>query len=285
MRRTLAIALAALTVCGCAARNGGERTGAAPIKTGRIVTLVPSFADDVAAVGAARQLVGVSAFTDVPHAERLPRVADAGSVDAEAIVALRPTLVIGIPAQARLTEALRGANVPVVLLPDDTYDQIFVNLRAIGALTGHVRDAAAMVRRLQRETAVLHARTHRYARRPSVFVALGTAPLWTAGSGSYIATLIALAGGRNAAANLAAPYGEYSGEALLRDQPDAIVSDPATHLEAVAEREPWRSLRAVRLHRVYVANPDIIERPGPAYNRGVAWLIERLTPLAQKPVR
>ena len=43
--------------------------------------------------------------------------------------------------------------------------------------------------------------------------------------------------------------------------------------------QPWRSLRAVQAGRVYVlADADILERPGPRYNDGLAWLIARLHP-------
>jgi iron complex transport system substrate-binding protein len=275
--------IASLTVLlgGCSFHSDERRK----VKAGgasRVVALVPSFADDLYAIGAGSQLVGVSAFTDVPQAKRLPRVADASSVDVEAIVALSPSVVIGIPSQSRFVQPLQRAHIPVVLLPDDSYERIFTNLRVVGALTGRQRQATAAVVGLQRETAALRALTQRFARRPSVFVVLGSGPIWTAGSGSYITTLIALAGGRNAAEDLHAAYGEYSAEALLRDQPDLLVADPMTHLDAVVDREPWRSLRAVRLHRVYDVNPDIIERPGPNYNQGVRWLLDRVSPLARR---
>jgi iron complex transport system substrate-binding protein len=246
----------------------------------RLVTLVPSFADDAYAIGAGGQLVGVSAFTDAPQAKLLPRVADAASIDAEAIVALRPSLVVGIPAQSRLIEPVRRAGVRVVLLPDDSYASIFANLRAIGAMTGHAREAETTIARLRRETNAIAARTKRYARRPSVFVVLGVAPIWTAGKQSYISTLIELAGGTNAAGDLHAAYAEYSAEALVRRQPDLLVADAAMRLDAVIDREPWRSLRAVRLHHVYEVDPALIERPGPAYNRGLRWLADRVRPLA-----
>jgi ABC-type Fe3+-hydroxamate transport system substrate-binding protein len=48
----------------------------------------------------------------------------------------------------------------------------------------------------------------------------------------------------------------------------------------VLDREPWRSLRAVQLHHVYSVDPDLLERPGPSYNDGLRWLVDRLTPLA-----
>jgi ABC-type Fe3+-hydroxamate transport system substrate-binding protein len=249
----------------------------------RVVALIPSIAEDLYAVGAGSQVVAVSAFTDLPQARGLPRVADVSSVDVERIVALRPDVVIGIPSQARQVEPLRRAGLRVALLPDDTYDQIFTNLRAVGDLTGHHAEAAATIGRLQRETAQLQARTRRFTRRPSLFVVLGSGPIWTAGSTSYISTLIELAGGVNAASDLHAAYSEYSAEALLRAAPDALVSDPAVHLDAVLDREPWRSLRAVTLHRVYSMDPRLVLQPGPNYNQGLRWLIERLTPLAMQP--
>lgn len=247
----------------------------------RIVALVPVVADDLFALGAGSQLVGVSSFTDEPRARSLPRVADFTSVDAERIVALHPDVVVGIPSQGRLIGPLRRAGIDVVLLPDDAFEDIFSNLRAIGALCGRQRQAAGLIDRLRRTTALLHARTRAFTRRPSVFVVLGNAPIWTAGSSSYIATLIGLAGGANAARDLHAAYGEYSAEALLRAQPDVLVTDPAIHLDATLDREPWRSLQAVRLRRVYTVEPAaIVERPGPRYNEGIRWLFDRLAPLA-----
>lgn len=251
----------------------------------RVVALVPSLVEDVVAVGAARTLVGTSVFVDdVPAAKGLPRVADFDSVDAERIVALRPDLVVGIPSQARYIAPLRRAGIRVVLIRDDTYADIFSALREVGALTGHRREAERAIAALQARSARIVARTHAFVRHPSVFVALGTGPIWTVGRGSYIASLIALAGGRNAAVALDRPYGEYSAEALLRAQPDAIVTDPDVRLKDSLSREPWRSLRAVRAGHIYVVNPTaILARPGPRYVEGLAWLVARLTPLATKP--
>jgi iron complex transport system substrate-binding protein len=179
-----------------------------------------------------------------------------------------------------LTEPLRRAHLRVVLLPDDSYQSIFANIKTLGALTGRQSEARATIAALQRKTAELTALTKSYARHPSVFVVLGSGPIWTAGANSYITTLIALAGGRNAANDLRAAYGEYSPEALVRRQPDLLVADAAIHLGASLDREPWRSLNAVRQGHVYTVNPDLIERPGPAYNDGLQWLIERIRPLA-----
>lgn len=277
-------ALAALVlaaVAACAAPPQPSKNPAIGTPHARVVALVPFAADDVYAIGAGSQLLAVSSFTDEPRAHRLPRVADFTSIDTEKIVALHADLAVGIPSQARLVDPLRRAGIKVVLLPDDGYDEIFENLRAIGALCGREKQADEAVARLQRTTMLLHARTRAFARHPSVFVVLGSGPVWTAGSTSYIAKLIALSGGTNAAGDLHAAYGQYSAEALLRAQPDVLVADPAVHLGAAIDREPWRSLRAVRLGHVYTVDPAaIIMQPGPNYNEGLRWLVERLAPLA-----
>ena len=241
----------------------------------RIVAMIPSVTEDLFAIGAGPHVVGVSAFTDYPPpAVRLPAVVSAGSIDAERIVALHPDLAIGIPAQRTFAAELTRAGVRSVLLPDDGYDDIARNLRAIGRLTGHVNEANALIARLQARTAALRRTVRSRARPPTAFVVLGAAPIFTVGRGSYIAHLIALAGGRNAADDVALPYARYSGETLLARQPDVLIVDPAVHLETVLDRAPWNGLRAVRAHRVFtLSDPAILERPGPRYNDGLAWLI------------
>ncbi|MEA2664121.1 MAG: cobalamin transport system substrate-binding protein [Candidatus Eremiobacteraeota bacterium] len=256
-------------------------SAAPPAAPQRVVSLVPSLTEDLFALGAGARVVGVSNYADYPPAaRRLPVVASFASVDAERIVALRADLVLGITAQAGIAADLRRTGIPVRLLRDDSLDDVYANLRAVGDLTGTRARAESLVRALRARTAAL-ARTRPARKRPpTVFVVLGTAPIFTVGQGSYIAQLLALAGARNAAADVRVPYARYSAEALLARQPDALVVDPAVGLAGVLDRAPWNALRAVREHRVYtLPDPAILERPGPRYNVGLAWLIRILREL------
>ncbi len=242
----------------------------------RIVSLVPSMTEDLFAVGAGDRVVGVSSYTDFPpRAKRLPVVATFASVATERIVALHADLAIGIDAQDRLAGDLRRAGIPVQLLHDDSYDDIFRNLTTIGTTTGHRDAAIALVNRLRARTRALVRSVAPRSRKPAVFVVLGVAPVFTVGKGSYIATLIEMAGGRNAAADINAPYARYSAEALVARQPDVLVVDPSVRLSDVLAQPPWNALRAVKQHHVYTL-PDaaILERPGPRYNDGLVWLID-----------
>jgi iron complex transport system substrate-binding protein len=277
--RLCALAALVTALAACGYRTTTVKTIAVvngPVK--RVVTLVPSMAEDLFAVGAGNAVVGVSAYSDAPaQAKQLPQIATFASISSERIVALHPDLAVGIVSQDRLVADLRRAGIPVLLLHDDSYADIFNNLTALGTVTGHAAEATAFVRQLHARTAAILRTVKPNARKPSVFVVLGTAPIFTVGRGSYIDALIAMAGGRNAAADIAAPYARYSAEALVARQPDVLIADPDIHLNDVLNRAPWTSLRAVREHHLYVL-PDaaILERPGPRYNDGLAWLVSML---------
>jgi len=269
-------------LAGCAARSTTSVPSGVPPQQRHVVSLIPSLTEDLFAIGAGPQVVAVDQISaQLPAAHKLPVVGNFSSINTERILVLHPDLVVGIPAQERLLQPLARAGIAHTLLRDDSFDDLFTDLERLGALSGHTSSAHALQKQLRARTKQLVRGMH-HKRVPSVFVVLDTNPIYTAGRPSYIATLIRLAGGRNAADNLAPAYASYSAEALLRLQPDALISDPSAHLEAVLHNEPWRSLHAVSNHHVYIVDPaDILERPGPRYNEGLAWLIARLAPLAQ----
>jgi iron complex transport system substrate-binding protein len=240
----------------------------------RIVSLIPSLTEDLFAIGAGPMVVGVSEYTDYPPAAAsLPVVATAASADAERIVQLHPDVVVGIASQRAPADDVRKAGIRTVLLSDDGFEDIFRNIEALGLLTGRVEEAHALTDRLRERTTALMRTVRKHNRAPRVFVVLGVGPIFTVGEGSYIGKLIALAGGTDAA-GIRDAYGAYSAEALLAVQPDVLVADPTVQLQSVLDRPPWNALRAVREHRIaYLPDPAILERPGPRYNDGLAWLI------------
>ena len=247
----------------------------------RIVTLMPSFAEDLCAMGEGARIVGVSQYGRTGSCARnAPVVGNFASIDAEKIVALHPDVVVGIPAQRRLVQALQRAGIRTLFLRDESYADIFSDIERLGSITGRERAARRLDAALRAKTRALQA-SEGFARRPSVFVVLQAQPIWTVGPQSYISTLLRLAGGRNAVPHLPLAYAQYGAEALIRLQPDAIVTGSDTNLPSLLSREPWRSLRAVREHRVFVIpDPGEIERPGPRYNEALSWLIDRLRPLS-----
>ncbi|GAC1652670.1 MAG: cobalamin-binding protein [Vulcanimicrobiaceae bacterium] len=272
------VLLAAMSLIGCMRPEAVG--GAHPLHAGRearIVSLMPSLTEDLIAIGAGPQLVAVDQYSeDVLGPRKLPVVANFSSINAERIVALHPDLIVGIPAQERLLQPLLRAGIQRALFSDDSFADIFADIGGLGRLTNREVASERLQQRLRARTQELR-RLIRYHRVPSVFVVLDTNPIYTVGRRSYMSTLIGMAGGRNAAQALQVAYASFGAEALLRLQPDVLVTDKTTGLQAVLQTEPWKSLRAVAQHHVFVVDPAaILERPGPRYNEGLSWLIAHL---------
>lgn len=242
---------------------------------------MPSLTEDLCALGARRQLVGVSQFSnDIPCAHGVPQVNNFAGVDSEMVIRLHPDVVVGIDQQRLMTAPLRAAGITTQFFADDRFEDLFTDIQRLGAISGHQAPAQRLIRALHARTATLVA-GERFKRRPSVFFVEQAVPIWTIGPGSYIAQLISLAGGRLATRALVQPYAQYNAEALVRLDPDVIVATQDARLASVLGSPPWRSLRAVREHHVYILpNSALLVRPGPRYNEGLSWLIERLRPLA-----
>src|SRR6266446_6208985 len=111
----------AIAAIGCGAPRIAAATG-----TRRIVSLAPSVTETLFAVGAGADVVGVSQYCDYPPQVRdLPRVGSFLTPNLEAIIALRPTLVVGLELSSDVREirALNSMGYPVLLVSDDSLQQ------------------------------------------------------------------------------------------------------------------------------------------------------------------
>ena len=84
------------------------------------------------------------------------------------------------------------------------------------------------------------------------------------GPGSFINSIIELAGGAPVTADAEAPWLEYSLEQLLQDDPDVIlVSSDAGDPALLADAEGYKDLTAVKEGRAYSIDANTSSRPGP----------------------
>ena len=100
---------------------------------------------------------------------------------------------------------------------------------------------------------------------------------WKSGTGSFINTMIELAGGKCITADQAAPWIEYSLEDLAAADPDIILLDSSMgSTEALAEVAGYKDLTAVRNGNVYAIDADVFTRPGPRIGEAVLEISEIL---------
>src|SRR5262245_41591018 len=122
-----------------------------PGKVQRVVTLAPSITEMVIAMGAGGTLVGVSRFDEDKSVAALPRVGGFVDPSVEAVIALKPDLVLVQPGPGnqRPVERMAELGVPVLLLPLHTVADTLAALRAVGQALGREKEAAAIVSRIE----------------------------------------------------------------------------------------------------------------------------------------
>jgi len=246
----------------------------------RIVSLAPHATELLFAAGAGRRVVGVSAFSDYPQAARsLPQVSGGMRLDMERILALKPDLAVGWRTgntRADL-DKLAALGIPVFFAEPQRLDAVPETLLRLGLLAGSEREAKSAAAAYREELARLRAR-YRERRPVRVFFQISLQPLMTLNHAHLTSDLLALCGGRNVFAtyDLIAP--EVSVEAVMLQDPDAILfSDELGTADGM--RDWWSqrvSLRAVRAKRVYVVPATLVLRQSPRVLQGVQQVCEAL---------
>ena len=238
---------------------------AAPAR--RIVSLAPNITENLYAAGAGSFIVGVSDYSDYPHAaQQLPRLGSSDSLDLEAIVALRPDLVIawksGNPA-AHLAK-LKALGLPLFISETQKIDDIAQSIARFGELAGTSVVAAAAARAFRARLADL---SSRYARRPKVrtFYQIWNKPLLTVNGKQLISDVMRLCGAENVFADLAQLAPTVSVEAVLAADPEAIVASGMDEArpEWLDMWQRWTDLTATARGNLFFVPPDLINRQTP----------------------
>jgi cobalamin transport system substrate-binding protein len=245
------------------------RTVQVPSDPQRIVALAPSVTEMIYAEKQQHRLVGVTRFSNYPPAARkLPKVGSYIQLDVERIVALRPDLVIAIKDGNPLSavKQLEEVGLPVYAVNPLDLESVMQSMLALGDLMGAQARARRVVGGMQARIDKVRTCLSQTSRRPRVFFQIGVSPIVSVGSDTFIHTLITMAGGVNLAAG-SAPYPRYSREQVIGLAPDVMVissMERHTQFEQVrAEWMQWPAIPAVRDHAIYIAPPDLFDRPSP----------------------
>jgi iron complex transport system substrate-binding protein len=196
----------------------------APAQVKRVVTLAPSLSEIVLALGAGDRLAGVTRFDDDPRTASLPRIGGYNDPQPEAVLAVKPDLVLAEPAPANRgpVETLARLGVPVDAFPLATVEDIENAVTGIAQLLGKGREGESLRERI--EQARTRSRTRaRGLPRVRALLVFGLDPLVVAGRRSFAGELLEDAGGANAAGDGDAPFFRMSAEGAVRAAPDVIV--------------------------------------------------------------
>lgn len=250
----------------------------------RIATLAASLTEIVFALGQGHRLCGVEQFSDYPPAARkLPKLGSYISPDVERIVALRPDLCLAIKDgnPYHIVARLEGLGIPVYAVDPRNLQGVIATVLEIGRLLKASPQAETLAADLARRYHRLISLVARIDRRPKVFFQIGTSPIVSAGSHTFLDELITTAGGLNLAAGKVS-YPRFSQEQVLALQPEVIVITSMTRGE-VFERvkaawSRWTTLPAARDHKIFLVDSDIVDRPSPRIFDGLEVLFRLFHP-------
>ncbi len=268
--------------------DGLGRSVAVPAAPRKIISLAPSNTEILFAIGAGPRVVGRDDHSNFPaEAGLLPALGTSGGkLDRERIVDLGPDLILAaeINSPEQVT-AIAGLGLTVFRLANPRgFDGLQENVRLAGRLVGCEEAASRLAESLGERVRAVARRLEGVAARPLVFYEIDASDPsrpWTAGPGTFLGTLITLAGGENFGAAYGTSFPRASTEEILLKDPAVIVLGDARFgitPDAVRRRSGWDRIAAVRAGRIYSFDDDLATRPGPRLVDGLEILAALLHP-------
>ena len=242
---------------------------------GRIISMVPSHSETLCAIGACGKLVGVDKYSDYPQqVARLPKVGDLFAPDVEAMVALKPDLVL-VSKYSKLEGPLTQAGIPTIALDMEKYDEVFSKTLTLGRIVNREAQAKNVVLNIRRDIAKVEILTKNAVRKPTAYFEIDPTP-YSIGPNSFMGVLLTKAGARNIIPASLGDFPKVDPELIVKANPELMLG---LTRQAAAARPGWSGLKAVRSGRVLDIPKDlntILSRPGPRMGqalRGLARLV------------
>ncbi len=258
--------------------TGREVRLAAPAQ--RIVSLAPHITETLFAAGAGAKLVGAVEFSDYPEAaRRLPRIGRYDRFDLEAILALKPDLVIGWASgnPAAPVAQLEALGLTLYRSQPNATEDVAADLERFGRLAGTSKVADRAAADFRQRLASLRG-TYSALPPVRVFYEIWNAPLMTVGKPQIISDAIRLCGGENVFGQLPQMAPTVSVEAVLAANPEAVVASGMgdSRPEWLDEWKKWPRLTATARGNLFHIHPDWMQRHTPRLLDGTETLCRHL---------
>jgi cobalamin transport system substrate-binding protein len=235
----------------------------------RIVSLSPTATEMLFAIGADGPLVAVDDQSNYP-----PQVLDKPhdlsgyQPNVEAIAAIKPDLVLIGDDSSGLSKQLQALGLTTWVGPAaSSFDDVYTQIEQLGALTGHIGEAAQLVSQMQTEISAAVAAVPKPSKPMTYYHELDNT-YYSVTENTFIGQVYALFGLQSIAdtQEVSSDYPQLSAESIITANPDFIFladggfgESPAT----VAARPGWANLKAVTGGNVVVVDADISSRWGP----------------------
>ena len=251
----------------------------------RIVSLLPSLTETVCELGQCARLVGVDRYSNYPASvKKLPQVGGGLDPNIEAVVALKPDLVL-MATSSRSGERLQSLGIKVLALEPKTHADVKRVLEKVGQVLG-VANAQSIWRIIDAATSAAAQSLPKSLDASRVYFEVDPGP-YGAGESSFIGETLTRLGVKNIIPAKLGPFPKLNPEFIVRANPDVIMIGQRS-VDSMAQRPGWVSMRAMREHRLCVftaEQSDMLVRPGPRMAEGARLMAQCLVDKAGVQVR
>ncbi len=245
----------------------------------RVVSVLPSTTETLCALGLCERLVGVDDYSDFPASvSKLPKVGGLYNPNIEAMVALKPDLVV-VSKYGKLAESLAAAGITVLAINPETYDEVFSKTLVLGRVMNREAQAKILVIQMRRDIAKIEILTKNAVRKPTAYYEVDPTP-YTVGPNSFIGVLLGKAGAVNIIPASLGDFPKISPELVVQQNPQLILG---VDLATAKARPGWANIAAVKSGRVTAIVPgsaldNLLTRPGPRLPLALAALAKIVHP-------
>lgn len=225
-------------------------------------------------------MVAVVNYSDYPEAAlKLPLVGNHTRIDLEALLALKPDLVItwrtgNPPAQM---EMLRALGLPMFAIEPRTFEGVSKVIEQLSTLAGTEQEGFAEAERFRKGIAEI-AEQYRDAEPVPVFYQVWQTPLMTINDDHLIGKVVQLCGGVNVFGDMPRLVPRISAEVVLEADPHAIITGSVEGIED-NQLDRWKSytgMTAVAKNNLFFVPASPISRPTPRLLEASRDICERL---------
>jgi len=241
----------------------------------RIISFAPSITEILYELGLDENLYGVTQFCKYPsQVSQKSKIGGFTDPNYEAVLRLRPNLVIILKDNHTLTQFLNKNSIPYISVGNDSVDEILESVLTIAKACNAASKGDSLAQRLRLQLEVSSANENR----PKVLLCVGrdnpgsgfVSKTFAAGNASFYNQIIEAAGGVNVFADISQSYPSISSEALLRLNPDIIIDISAAYMNPSLDEktvcgdwEIFKNISAVKRGEVHCLFGDYLTVPGP----------------------
>lgn len=234
----------------------------------RIVSLGPINTENVFLLGAGNRLVGNTEYCLRPEAaKKLPKIGSVMQISIEKILSLHPDIVLATAlTPPQQIAKLRGLHIRVVQFQQpSSFLEICQQFLTLGKILGLAEQAEDIIAAAKSEVRKIEQQVAPY-KKTTVFLQVGTSPLFGSVEKSFTNDFIRLAGGKNILADKSS--GATSYERIVSADPEVIIVAIMGSESGLAgeERKKWLHipiLQATEKKRIHIIDPDLICSPSP----------------------